>query len=57
MMSPSIRLTSFEHAELAQPPQRVGAAPGQQAMNRIALLQQELREVRAVLPGDAGDQC
>src|SRR5207302_9992457 len=35
---------------------RVVLAANQSAY-RVALLQQQLREIRAVLPGDAGDEC
>ena len=33
------------------------AGPALDAMDGVALVQQQLRQIRAVLAGDAGDQC
>ena len=42
--------------EVLDPPRVEGGAPSDDAVDRVALLQQELGQVGAVLPGDAGDQ-
>jgi len=33
------------------------AAPADEAVDQVPLLEQQLREIAAVLAGDAGDQC
>jgi hypothetical protein len=39
------------------PPRVEGAAAAHEAVDLVALLEQKLGQVAAVLPGDAGDQC
>ena len=45
-----------QHAQLAQPPHRVAAAARRQPDDAISLREQQLREIRTVLPGYAGDE-
>ena len=44
-------------AKLAQSPQRIGTAPGQEAADAIAFAEQQLCEVCSVLPADSGNEC
>ena len=44
-------------AEVPQPPERVGRPPREQAVDFVALLEQQLSQIAAVLAGDAGDEC
>jgi len=43
--------------EVIDPVRVEGAGATDDAVDLVALLEQELREVRAVLASDAGDQC
>src|SRR6202022_5020758 len=57
MEKQTLAVDLFVAPQMLNPRTEQIARPADDSMNRVALFQKQLSQIRAVLPGDAGDEC